>query len=90
MKFVDHMALHGVLCNFKMSARKYLSGAAKRKLKKQGIVKDAKHRRTLEDFEWKQSSIMETNLHCATGMLYYNVLLQYKQSLQSNYTAVYL
>lgn len=42
---------------FKMSARKYLSGAAKRKLKKQRIESDSKRRRTLEDLGWRPSSL---------------------------------
>ena len=42
---------------FKMSARKYLSGAANRKLKKQRIESDSKRRRTLEDLGWRPSSL---------------------------------
>ncbi len=44
-----------------MSGRRYLSGAAKRKLKKQRTDRESKCRRTLEDFGWKQNSIKKAN-----------------------------
>ena len=45
----------------KMSARKFLSGAAKRKLKKQKTEQESKHRRTLEDLGWKSNLTATTS-----------------------------